>query len=602
MRWDVQPPSLADDLHLLRRLSMNAAMFNADNAVIKKPLAGMSALKFVGSRLITGGRYLSGWTFPQLSEVWRIRGRPVRITVQPAGHLLLSRFRHEYRLSDIRQGEIASVCPVAEPLTSYDGTCALSACGRYIIAGEPGAIRVRETGTGSVVWERKLERTELCEIWPLDSGAQWAFCVGPVVQDVERPIPTSFEVWDWPFGSQPRSVLDRQSMPFGCSVSDAGLIAFPGFHSKPIGIFDLQSGSLVREFPPPAGNRYAGYAHWLSDERLALAWENGVLFVARLNEPAQREFSLPTYSVYSVAATDELLALAYHDGFVLVPLDSLPDSQGAIELSPPWEDAPEPQHDITGHSFVTPQPAMHRSVEGETMDELRTELKEFERPAWIPQVRFRAGEVTSSKLGGTPWLSQAEEWPRCGVCSRPMELFLQLNSGDLPGEMSNRFQGLLQVFLCVTNGYSTGTCALGYEGFSKASMLRLCDPVGPPRYRRPPFDDAFIEGVVESWRTRVDLPALDDLAALGIELSDSQQTLVIDSSERFAAGGDKLGGWPNWPQNLDYMACPRCARRMDVIFQIDSDYTLPHTFMDGGTAWVSQCRDHSEVFALNWNS
>jgi hypothetical protein len=25
-------------------------------------------------------------------------------------------------------------------------------------------------------------------------------------------------------------------------------------------------------------------------------------------------------------------------------------------------------------------------------------------------------------------------------------------------------------------------------------------------------------------------------------------------------------------------------------------------FMDGGTAWVSQCRDHPEVLALNWNS
>lgn len=147
-----------------------------------------------------------------------------------------------------------------------------------------------------------------------------------------------------------------------------------------------------------------------------------------------------------------------------------------------------------------------------------------------------------------------------------------------------------------------GPVAWDTRVFSKASMLRLCEPVGEARYRRPPFEDAFIEGVIEAWQPHLDLPSLQQLAGLGIELSDEQTTLIIDHPEQFATPGDKLGGWPNWPQNLDYIACPRCKRCMDVIFQIDSYSTLPHCFMDGGTAWISQCREHPDVLAMNWNS
>lgn len=574
-------------------------MFNADAVVIKQPLNGISSLKFVGSRLITKGRYFSAWSVPQLDEGWRIGKSFDPLAIPTTDGLLLSRWRHEYQIVDLANGEIVGACSVPEELTSREGKYALSACGHFIISGELGAIRVREVGTGNVVWERKLERAELRGIWPLRNGTQWAFCVNPMFQGNETP-PTRVEVWDWPFGSQPRSTLER-NVPFNSTVSDSGLIAFPGYGSKHITIFNLESGRLVREFPAPAGNSNSGYAHWLPGDRLALAWD-GTLFIATIKELLQREFHLPTYSCYSVAATDEFLALVYHHGFVLVPFDRLPESEVTIEISPPWQDLPKTRNDHAAHHFVTPMPEASRALAGETTEGLRNELKEFERMAWIPRVRFRVGDVTSSKLGGTPWLSESEEWPCCGVCSQPMELFLQLNSDELPRELADRFSGLLQVFLCVTYGYSTGTCGLGYEGFSKASMLRLCKPVGPGRYRQPPFKDAFIEGVIESWRPRVDLPPIQELEALGIELGDEQETLMIDDSEQFTASGDKLGGWPDWPQNLDYMACPRCQGRMDVIFQIDSYDTLPHCFMDAGTAWVSQCKEHPDVLALNWNS
>jgi hypothetical protein len=249
-----------------------------------------------------------------------------------------------------------------------------------------------------------------------------------------------------------------------------------------------------------------------------------------------------------------------------------------------------------------PQPGPAIELKSETVEGLRDELMRFQRPTWIPQVRFREGDITASKMGGTPFIAMGEEWPCCGRCSQPMELFLQLNSQDLPAEMADRFSGLLQVFLCATDGYSNGTCAYGYEAFSAAAMLRLCNPTGQPRYQHPPFEDSFMEAVIESWERLLDLPSLRELEALAVELNDAQTRLVIDHPRMFAWPGEKLGGWPDWPQNVDYVACPECENRMEVLFQFNSDGTLPHAFTDGGTCWISQCTTHKHRLAVTWNS
>jgi hypothetical protein len=388
-------------------------------------------------------------------------------------------------------------------------------------------------------------------------------------------------------------------MTYGITVSSTGLIAFPSFRATPARIFDLESGMMVRAVAPPSGNRNSGYVHWVADDQIMVAWDQ-VLHTYMLDGTVRRAFHLPTYSSYSVSATADLLALVYPDGLVLLPLEQLPDSATEVELSPPWPKRPysePPEPSVDYGFFVTPEADSRRTVIAESAAALVAALGEFERALWIPQVRFHAGEITASKLGGTPFIARTEDWPCCGVCSAPMELFLQLNSRDLPAELADRFSGLLQVFLC-----PTGNCAFGYEGFSKASLLRLCKPVGQPRYQRPPFEDAFIEGVIESWQRGTEVPSSRELEALGIELSDEQQQLIFNESERVTAIGDKLGGWPDWPQNLDYLACPQCRRRMDVLFQFGPYSTLPYCFMDGGTAWVSQCAQHPDVLALNWNN
>jgi hypothetical protein len=576
-------------------------MFNADAIVIKRPLHSMCQLKFVGSRLITTARYLSGWTYPVLNELYRLPVRSYPIAIQPGGgQLLLAHTGRQYELIDTVHGDVVGACPFTQDIGGFTSSYALSACGGFMIGGAPHAIRVLDLAAGAVVWQRTLEEVQLRGIWPLRGGSQWAFGLGPL-PPVEPHEPMHIEVWNWPFGSQPRSVVQSKHISFGSTLSDAGLMALPGIGAQPARVFDVETGKAVSEFAPPLGNRGGGHVHWLSGDRLLVAWER-LLCVCATDGCVQRKFYLPRYSTYSADATEDVLALTLHDGFMLIPLDRISDSQTEIGLSLPWPDPPGSSEPSDNHSFATPEPARCRTVVAETVVELQEALREFERPAWIPQVAFRAGEITSSKLGGTPFMPQTEEWPHCGVCSRPMELFLQLNSKDLPADMAHRFSGLLQVFLCVTDGHGTGTCALGYEAFSSAAMLRLCEPEGPSRYQRPPFQDAFIEGVIESWQRRTDFPALQEVQALAIELSDGQERLMIDHSALFSGPGEKLGGWPDWPQNVEYVACPRCKRRMDVIFQFGDPGTLPHCFMDGGTAWVSQCAEHSDVLALTWNS
>ncbi len=67
-----------------------------------------------------------------------------------------------------------------------------------------------------------------------------------------------------------------------------------------------------------------------------------------------------------------------------------------------------------------------------------------------------------------------------------------------------------------------------------------------------------------------------------------------------AASGDKLAGWPVWVQGMEHPSCPRCGRRMWLVFQLDSEDHLPFMFGDMGTGHLTQCPEHLEVVAFGW--
>jgi len=60
------------------------------------------------------------------------------------------------------------------------------------------------------------------------------------------------------------------------------------------------------------------------------------------------------------------------------------------------------------------------------------------RPSWTPVVEEGDGAPIQSKFSGSPWLAEGETWPTCPNCSRPMQLFLQLNLETIPAELSSQ--------------------------------------------------------------------------------------------------------------------------------------------------------------------
>lgn len=76
-------------------------------------------------------------------------------------------------------------------------------------------------------------------------------------------------------------------------------------------------------------------------------------------------------------------------------------------------------------------------------------LAKQRRPAWKPLVESGDGPPTTSKFCGTPWIGKDAPWPECGNCEEPLQLFLQLELGDLPAEIDQGYgKGLLQLFYC----------------------------------------------------------------------------------------------------------------------------------------------------------
>ena len=64
--------------------------------------------------------------------------------------------------------------------------------------------------------------------------------------------------------------------------------------------------------------------------------------------------------------------------------------------------------------------------------------------------------------------------------------------------------------------------------------------------------------------------------------------------------GDKLAGYPNWIQGVEYPNCPECQRRMQFVFQIDSQDNLPVMFGDVGCGHITQCPEHKQILTFSW--
>ena len=99
---------------------------------------------------------------------------------------------------------------------------------------------------------------------------------------------------------------------------------------------------------------------------------------------------------------------------------------------------------------------------------LGQKLSPFRRKAWLPRTREGDCAKAGSKFSGLAFIPKGDEWPRCGNCEHPMQLFLQLNANDIPDECQllrwenlaipvcylvvGTLQGLFRTFLNVMSG------------------------------------------------------------------------------------------------------------------------------------------------------
>ncbi len=242
-----------------------------------------------------------------------------------------------------------------------------------------------------------------------------------------------------------------------------------------------------------------------------------------------------------------------------------------------------------------------------------------QRPAWKPIVEAGDGSPSASKFAGTPWIGDGAVWPECGVCKKPLQLFVQLDLAKLPEELGKKFgTGLLQLFYCL-NDECAGSG--GWEPFADdLSRVRLVKPAGVgDRNVVSRNTSEFPAKRIVGWTKFSDLPNGAEHEELGLkytydfkagtvklecpELSLTFEDVRDDSlAEKIAQSenGDKLGGWPNWVQGVEYPSCPRCGRRMALVFQVDSEDNLPFMFGDTGCGHITQCPEHKEVVAFGW--
>jgi uncharacterized protein YwqG len=232
---------------------------------------------------------------------------------------------------------------------------------------------------------------------------------------------------------------------------------------------------------------------------------------------------------------------------------------------------------------------------------LEERLRPFVRTAWLPEVVDGDGPPTASKFAGGPVLAPNEQWPPCGNCGRPMQLFVQLNAADLPTtEAARLLGGFLQLFYCTSED---PVCESECEAFfphSRSTLVRLQSP-GSVRsdHQAMPLPGMFPPRRIVGWTAVADVPGGEELADLGSELSD-EESEALDLAGRVPHAGEKLGGWPWWVQGVEYPNCRRCGATMELLFQIDSEHNLPYMFGDAGVGHITQCTTHRDEVAFGW--
>lgn len=228
-------------------------------------------------------------------------------------------------------------------------------------------------------------------------------------------------------------------------------------------------------------------------------------------------------------------------------------------------------------------------------------LTPFKRTAWMPKTMAHKSPRRASKFSGAPVLNGAEKWPCCGNCHQPMQLFVQLNSQDLPPEAGRPFgDGFLQAFYCTNWEQECEIECDSFLPFSKGTLVRIVafDSITDERDLEPPVKNVFPESQIIGWEATEDYPCAQELVELEYSPTEGQAIFMFEND--ITRPKDKLLGWPFWVQGVEYPDCPDCGEPMEYIFQIDSEDHLPYMFGGNGCAHISRCKVHGERLTMAW--
>jgi len=242
-------------------------------------------------------------------------------------------------------------------------------------------------------------------------------------------------------------------------------------------------------------------------------------------------------------------------------------------------------------------------------------FQDHKRTAWKPVVEKKDGALTDSKMSGTPLLPDGQ-WPLCGSCQQPLQLFVQLNLAELPSAAPDFGSGLIQFFFCTNE--DAGCYADGYgDPFADCQIVRRLDmPTNLPAKIQPPKGSFPARRIVD-WSAIDDFPSCAERESLGLtygndnilrcaEIGVEQEMSIddyFDGSYNHAFRGNKLAGWPTWVQNVEYATCRKCDALMNLlVFQIAHDKNIPFMLADGGIGQIIQCPEHKDELAFVWAS
>ena len=235
----------------------------------------------------------------------------------------------------------------------------------------------------------------------------------------------------------------------------------------------------------------------------------------------------------------------------------------------------------------------------ENLDKVLIEkLNSLKKTAYFPKVKPVASAFdTKSKIGGFPYLRHENDWPVCPNCGKHQQLFLQLNLSELPEQQSD---GLIQLFYCTTDDaeFYCEEELMAYAPDSKISTCRKIQIEGQSASISPTIDELFEEKVIESWEAVDDYPHPEEIYDLDVPFSD-EEIETLFKNRITAMSGDKLFGYPNWIQGVEYPTDEN-GDEMEMVFQLESKKNLPYMFGDLGVGHLTQSKNDDSKLAFGW--